>query len=211
MDRELLKAPRTLGLVGRLMLGLMAGAAPAMALPAMAFPATALPLAPAPAHGAVDPATAGDDRAVFKGFLAVAPLTNRRLLDDLARTEWSPQEIRAALVKVYGVKVERVSGFLDSPAGRALVNQHVEGWSPWLAPQLKAYGLRSAILKASRQEALSAAGVVAALPVRFWLPQTTAEARRTNPDPVCPAQCGDSVLAHLAFLMASLQVGAMGR
>ena len=205
MDRELLMAPRTLGLVGRLMLGLMAGVAPAMAVPA---PALSL----APAHGrAVDPATAGDDRGVLKGFLAGAPPTNRRLLDDLARTEWSPQEIRAALVKVYGVKVERVSGFLDSPAGRALVDQHVEGWSPWLAPQLKAYGLRSAILKASRQEALSAAGVVAALPVRFWLPQTTAEARRTNPDPVCPAQCGDSVLAHLAFLMASLQVGAMGR
>jgi len=206
MDRELLRAPRTLGLVGRLMLGLMAGMAPAPVLSA-----TALPLAPAPAHGAVDQATAGDDRAVFKGFLAGAPFTNRRLLDDLARTEWSPQEIRAALVKVYGVKVERMSRFLDSPAGRALVNQHVEGWSPWLAPQLKAYGLRSAILKASRQEALSAAGVVAALPVSFWLPQTTAEARRTNPDPACPAQCGDSVLAHLAFLMASLQVGAMGR
>ena len=146
MDRELLMAPRTLGLVGRLMLGLMAGVAPAMVLSA-----TALPLAPAPAHGAVDPATAGDDRGVLKGFLAGAPPTNRRLLDDLARTEWSPQEIRAALVKVYGVKVERVSGFLDSPAGRALVDQHVEGWSPWLAPQLKAYGLRSAILKASRQ------------------------------------------------------------
>jgi|UniRef100_UPI00404A52CF hypothetical protein len=210
MDRELLMAPRTLGLVGRLMLGLMAGVAPAMVLPAMAVPAPALSLAPA--HGrAVDPATAGDDRGVLKGFLAGAPPTNRRLLDDLARTEWSPQEIRAALVKVYGVKVERVSGFLDSPAGRALVDQHVEGWSPWLAPQLKAYGLRSAILKASRQGALSAAGLVAALPVRFWLPQTTAEARRTNPDPVCPAQCGDSVLAHLAFLMASLQVGAMGR
>ena len=204
MDRELLMAPRTLGLVGRLTQALMAGALAAMPLPAMA-----LPLAPAP--GAVDPATTGDDRGALKGFLAGAPLTNRRLLDDLARTEWGPQEIRVALVKVYGVKVERVSQFLDSPAGRALVDQHVEGWSPWLSPQLKAFGLRSAILKASRQEALSAAGVVAALPVRFWLPQTTAEARRTNPDPVCPAQCGDSVLAHLAFLMASLQVGAMGR
>ena len=201
MDRELLMAPRILGLVGRLTLALMAGVVPAMALPAMAVPATVLPAS----------ATAGDDRGVFKGFLTGAPLTNRRLLDDLARTEWSPEEIRAALVKVYGVKVQRVSQFLDSPAGRALVNQHVEGWSPWLSPQLKAFGLRSAILKASRQEALSAAGVVAALPVRFWLPQTTAEARRTNPDPVCPAQCGDSVLAHLAFLMASLQVGAMGR
>ena len=208
MDRELLMAPRILGLVGRLTLALMAGVVPATLLPATALP---LAPAPAPAHGAVDPATAGDDRGVFKGFLTGAPLTNRRLLDDLARTEWSPEEIRAALVKVYGVKVQRVSQFLDSPAGRALVNQHVEGWSPWLSPQLKAFGLRSAILKASRQEALSAAGVVAALPVRFWLPQTTAEARRTNPDPVCPAQCGDSVLAHLAFLMASLQVGAMGR
>ena len=208
MDRELLLAPRILGLVGRLTLALMTGVVPATLLPATALP---LAPAPAPAHGAVDPATAGDDRGVFKGFLTGAPLTNRRLLDDLARTEWSPEEIRAALVKVYGVKVQRVSQFLDSPAGRALVNQHVEGWSPWLSPQLKAFGLRSAILKASRQEALSAAGVVAALPVRFWLPQTTAEARRTNPDPVCPAQCGDSVLAHLAFLMASLQVGAMGR
>ena len=208
MDRELLMAPRILGLVGRLTLALMTGVVPATLLPATALP---LAPAPAPAHGAVDPATAGDDRGVFKGFLTGAPLTNRRLLDDLARTEWSPEEIRAALVKVYGVKVQRVSQFLDSPAGRALVNQHVEGWSPWLSPQLKAFGLRSAILKASRQEALSAAGVVAALPVRFWLPQTTAEARRTNPDPVCPAQCGDSVLAHLAFLMASLQVGAMGR
>ena len=183
MDRDLLMAPRTLGLVGRLTQALMAGALAAMPLPAMA-----LPLAPVSAQGAVDPATAA-----------------------LARTEWSPEEIRVALVKVYGVKVERVSQFLDSPAGRALVDQHVQGWSPWLSPQLKAFGLRSAILKASRQEALSAAGVVAALPVRFWLPQTTAEARRTNPDPVCPAQCGDSVLAHLAFLMASLQVGAMGR
>jgi len=209
MDRELLMAPRILGLVGRLSLALMAGALPAMAGPATVVPAMALPLAPA--QGAVDLATAGDDRAVFKGFLSGAPLTNRRLLDDLARTEWSPQEVRAALVKVYGVRVERVSRFLDSPAGRALVDQHVEGWSPWLSPQLKAYGLRSAILKASRQEALSAAGVVAALPVRFWLPQTSAEARRVNPDPVCPSQCGDSVLAHLAFLMASLQVGAMGR
>ena len=211
MDRELLWAQRTLGLVGRLMLGLMAGVVPATAVPAIALPATALPLASALAHGAVDPATAGDDRALLKGFLAGVPPTNRRLLGDLARTEWSPQEIRAALVKVYGVKVERVSRFLDSPAGRALVDQHVEGWSPWMSHQLKAYGLRSAILKASRQEALSAAGVVAALPVRFLLPHTTAEARRTNPDPVCPAQCGDSVLAHLAFLMASLQVGAMGR
>ena len=201
MDRELLMAPRILGLVGRLALALMAGVGSAMALPATVLPATVLPAS----------ATAGDDRGVFKGFLTGAPLTNRRLLDDLARTQWSPEEIRAALVKVYGVKVERVSQFLDSPAGRALVDQHVEGWSPWLSPQLKAFGLRSAILKASRQEALSAAGVVAALPVRFWLPQTTAEARRTNPDPVCPAQCGDSVLVHLAFLMASLQVGAMGR
>ena len=74
MDRELLMAPRILGLVGRLTLALMAGVVPAMALP----------LAPAPAHGAVDPATAGDDRRVFKGFLTGAPLTNRRLLDDLA-------------------------------------------------------------------------------------------------------------------------------
>jgi len=209
MDRQLLMAPRILGMVGRLPLVLMAGALAGMAGPATALPAMALPLAPAP--GAVDPATTGDDRGAFKGFLAGAPLTNRRLLDDLARTEWGPQEIRTALVKVYGVKVERVSRFLDSPAGRVLVDQHVEGWSPWLSPQLKAYGLRSAILKASRQEALSAAGVVEALPVRFWLPQTTAEARRTNPDPLCPSQCGDSVLAHLAFLMASLQVGAMGR
>lgn len=209
MDRELLMAPRILGLVGRVILVLMAASVPAKAVPTTVLSATALPLAPA--HGAVDPATAGDDRWVVKGFLTGAPLTNRRLLDDLARTPWSPEEIRAALVKVYGVKVERVSRFLDSPAGRALVDQHMEGWSPWLSPQLKAFGLRSAILNASRQEALSAAEVVAALPVRFWLPQTTAEARRTNPDPVCPAQCGDSVLAHLAFLMASLQVGAMGR
>ena len=201
MDRELLMAPRILGLVGSLTLGLMAGVVPALPL--------ALPLAPA--HGAGDPATAGDDRSVLKGFLSGAVVTNRRLLDDLARTQWSPQEIRAALVKVYGVKVERMSRFLDSPAGRALVDQEVQGWSPWLSPQLKVYGLRSAILKASRQEGLSAAGVVAALPVRFWLPQTAAEARRTTEDPVCPAQCGDSVLAHLAFLMASLQVGAMGR
>mgnify|MGYP000374306696 CR=1 FL=1 len=66
---------------------------------------------------------------------------------------------------------------------------------------------RSGVLERKRK----AGTRVAALPVRFWLPQTTAEARRTNPDPVCPAQCGDSVLAHLAFLMASLQVGAMGR
>jgi hypothetical protein len=208
MDRELLIAPKSSGWVGRRILGLMAGVLPAALLIAPSVATLVLPLAPA--YGLVDPATAGDDRVVLKGFLAGAPITNRRLFDDLARAKWSPQEIQAALAKVYGVKVGQVSRFLDSAAGRALVEQQVEGWSPWLSPQLKAYALRSAILKASRQEALSAAGVVEALPVRFWLPQTTAEARRTTADPVCPEQCGDSVLAHLAFLMASLQAGAMG-
>lgn len=154
---------------------------------------------------------ASDDRGAITGFLRQKPITNRRLLQDLDRSEYSPAEIRAALLKVYSVRVEKVSAFLDSPAGKSLIGEQLQGWSPWLNPNLKTLGLRSAILKASRQDALSVAGVVAGLPVRFQLPETAAGARRQSAHPVCPTQCGDSVLAHLAFLMASLQVGAMGR
>ncbi|MCP9776176.1 hypothetical protein [Cyanobium sp. WAJ14-Wanaka] len=169
-------------------------------------------LAPAPSL-AVTGATAGasDDRSALTGFLRQKTVTNRRLLEDLDRTEYSPAELRSALLKVYSVRVEKVSAFLDSPSGRSLIERQVQGWSPWLNTNLKSLGLRAAILKASRQDALSAAGVVAGLPVRFQLPERAAGARRETADPVCPDQCGDSVLAHLAFLMASLQVGAMGR
>ena len=189
----------------------VAGSALATALtaPALAAPAQAAVSLAAPKGQASAPLA--DDRQVLKAFLAGVPVTQRRLLDDLDRTEWSPAEIRAALLKVYAVKVAPVGQFLDSPAGSTLMAQQVQGWSPWMPAAFKVYALRSAILKASRNDVLSASAVVAALPVLFQLPQTAAEARRTGLDPVCPAQCGDSVLAHLAFLVASVQVGAMGR
>lgn len=196
MDRKLL-------ILNALTAGAMAWGGAAAA----ATPSAPAPLLPAPAAGPVF----ADDRQVLQTFLAGVPVTQRRLLADLDRTQWTPAEIRAALAKVYAVQVEKVALFLDSSAGKALIEQQLQGWSPWTPAPLKAYGLRSAILTASRQEALSVAGVVAAMPVRFVLPQTAAEAHRPISDPVCPPQCGDSVLAHLAFLIASVQVGAMGR
>ena len=205
MDRKLLPF-RALGVL--VTLGILGTTAHSPASDAgAATPVSALTAA----SGSRAQAPLADDRQVLRAFLAGAPVSQRRLLDDLDRTEWSPAEIRAALLKVYAVGVAPVSVFLDSPAGQSLIAQQVQGWSPWTPAPIKMAALRSAILKASRQGALSAAAVVQDLPVRFELPQTAAEARRVGVDPVCPAQCGDSVLAHLAFLVASVQVGAMGR
>jgi len=213
---SVLSSQSALGVLGALnVLGALGIVAASAISPGNAAGAAPLATRPAPGQaltsGTRPPAPLVDDRQVLRTFLAGVPARQRRLLDDLDRTEWSPAEVRAAWLKVYAVRVAQVSTFLDSPAGVSLISQQVQGWSPWTTAPLKAAALRSAILKASRQGALSAAAVVEALPVRFELPQTAAEARRVGIDPVCPAQCGDSVLAHWAFLVASVQVGAMGR
>ncbi|MBM5801039.1 MAG: hypothetical protein FJ077_09455, partial [Cyanobacteria bacterium K_DeepCast_35m_m2_023] len=74
-------------------------------------------------------AQAGDDRAVLQRFAASGAIASRRLNEDLGRSRWSAQDLRAALVRAYGLKTAAVAQFLASPAGTALLQQQLPWWS----------------------------------------------------------------------------------
>lgn len=150
-------------------------------------------------------ASAQDDRAALRQFAASGVVSSRTLQQDLARSSWPPQQLRAALSRAYGIRLTQASRYLDSPAGVELLQRHLSWWSPDLAPQLRLAALRAAILADSRDGSLSLLGVLERVPVRFALAADgVPEAGRCG----CPEACGRSALAHLAFLMACLQGGA---
>lgn len=146
-----------------------------------------------------------DDRQALQRFVATGAVSNRRLQLDLAAARWSPQELRAAVARSYGLRTTAVAAFLDSAAGRSLLSRQLLWWSPELSPQVRLAALRSAIVADSQDGSLSLLGVVERLPVAFVL----AEGAGSMPSGCgCPEACGRSALAHLAFLIACVQAGA---
>ena len=157
-----------------------------------------------------------DDREALTRFAATGAVTSRRLQQDLSQALWPQQQLRAALSRSYGLSITQVSRYLASPPGVALLLQQLPWWSPELAPQARQAALRSAIVADSRDGSVSLLGVLQRLPVPFVLAED-ARAAQLQPQPQttalvcgCPQDCGRSSLAHLAFLMACLQAGAMG-
>jgi hypothetical protein len=161
---------------------------------------------------AVPVAAAEDDREVLTLFAATGAVTSRRLQQDLARSLWPQQQLRAALTRAYGLRTTQVSRYLASAPGAALLQQQLHWWSPELAPQPRLAALRAAILADSRDGSVSLLGVLQRLPVPFVLAEDGPGAAVPAPAPACgcPQACGSSALAHLAFLMACLQAGATG-
>lgn len=153
-----------------------------------------------------------DDRQVLQRFAVSGEITSRRLQEDLARSSWSPQELRAALVRAYGLKTTALGQYLATPAAAELLQRQLPWWSVDLAPQLRLAALRAAVVDDSRDGSLSLLGVVERMPVAFVMASgdMAAAAGPTSAGAVCgcPQQCGRSSLAHLAFLIACLQAGA---
>lgn len=149
-------------------------------------------------------AAGNDDRPALQTFVSSGAITTRRLQDDLARAPWSPQELRAALARAYGIRTVALSQWLSSAAGTALLRSQVASWSTDLSPEVRLAALRAAILADSRDGSISLVGVLKRLPVRFELGPAPAPAVACG----CADRCGGSALAQLAFLMACLQAGS---
>lgn len=165
-----------------------------------------LPLAMAGIQAQAPVSAAGsDDRAVLQRFASSGEVGSRRLQEDLARSGWSAAELRAALVRAYGVKTTEMGRFLSTSGATELLRRQLPWWSPELAPQLRLAALRAAVVADSRDGSISLLGVLLQLPVVFTLANGPSAAA---PGCGCPQRCGDSALAHLAFLIACLQSGS---
>lgn len=159
-----------------------------------------------------------DDRPAVQAFVSRGALPSRRLQLDLVASDWGLQELRASLAKAYGVEAVALSRYLETPAGEALLRRQLPRWSTALPDRVRVQALKAAIVADARDGAISVVGVLARLPVRFELASTGTGARPTQVQAgatdqsvcVCPEACGQSTLAHFAFLIACLQAGAMG-
>ena len=154
-------------------------------------------------------AAANDDRPVLYSYVSSGVIGNRRVQDDLSRAPWSPQELRAALARAYGIRTVALSQFLASPAGATLLRRQGLNWSTDLAPEVRLAALRAALLADSRDGSISLLGVLQRLPVRFEL-ATVPALQAPAPAAACGCNdsCGGSVRAQLAFLVACLQAGS---
>lgn len=152
-----------------------------------------------------------DDRPALEQFVASGQITSRRLKVDLARSQWTVQELRAAIARAYGLKTGAMARFLATPAGRDLVERQLGWWSTDLSDPVKAAALRAAIVADSSDGAISLLGVLQRLPVRFELATGAGLSAAPDGSCGCPPGCGGSALAHLSFLIACLQAGATAR
>lgn len=150
-----------------------------------------------------------DDRPAIERFVATGVISTRSLQQDLGRALWPPHELRAAVARAYGIRTVALDRYLDSPAGRTLLSQAVAWWSADLAPPVRLAALQAALLADSRDGSVSLLGLLQQLPVRFVLVEAEQAPQAGGAACGCPADCGSSALAHLAFLMACLQAGAM--
>ena len=150
-----------------------------------------------------------DDRPAIERFVATGVISTRSLQQDLGRALWPPYELRAAVARAYGIRTVALDRYLDSPEGRTLLSQAVAWWSADLAPPVRLAALQAALLADSRDGSVSLLGLLQQLPVRFVLVEAQQAPQAGGAACGCPADCGSSALAHLAFLMACLQAGAM--
>lgn len=184
-----------------------------MPLNTMARACSLVLLAALPLPLAAQAASPSDDRPAITTFVATGVISSRRLQDDLLRAPWSPQELRDAVARSYGITTLQLNQYLGTAAGTALLAQQVPLFSNALAPQLRLAALRAALVADSRDGAISLLGVLQQLPLRFVLADGPLPPANGPAVCGCADGCGGSSLARLAFLMACLQGGitAVGR
>jgi len=128
-------------------------------------------------------------------------------------------------VKPYAVDLVAVARFLDSPAGKAFLEQQTRAYRPLEAPgasspagaqsqshrrDLRVPALRAAILAEARGGSLSALGILSRLPAPLVLDLAGPSPLRCSSLPCDnPLQCS-SVLSWIAFLPACLQAATAG-
>jgi hypothetical protein len=150
--------------------------------------------------------------AALRQFAADGSFSDQRLLRLVASSGWPDADLRAALVKPYGVDLVSLARFLDSPAGTAFLEQQTRAYRPLLSGRrdLRVPALRAAILAEARGGTLTALGILSRLPAPLVLDLAGPSPMRCSSLP-CenPLQCS-SVLSWIAFLPACLQAAAAG-
>ena len=150
--------------------------------------------------------------AALRQFAADGSFSDQRLLRLVASSGWPDADLRAALVKPYGVDLVSLARFLDSPAGTAFLEQQTRAYRPLLSGRrdLRVPTLRAAILAEARGGTLTALGILSRLPAPLVLDLAGPSPMRCSSLP-CenPLQCS-SVLSWIAFLPACLQAAAGG-
>ena len=144
-------------------------------------------------------------------FVDSGEITDRGLRGGLAGSGWSSEEVRAGLSKSYTVDLVGVSGFLYSDAGVKFLKNATASYFPYASMNTYAVqALRSAIIKDAGDGAISAVGIMRALPVDFRLADfcnTYTGAQNICSEGRCQpgtAQC-TSLLSWYVFLPACLQ------
>lgn len=131
-------------------------------------------------------------------FLTTGTVTDRGLEGGLNSSGWSPEEIRAAMNKLYSVDLAAVDRFLSSPAGEAALLGQTRTYYPyWSQGRTGLQALRAAILTDAADGRVSAASIMASLPTDMRL------------TPGCKAPSGECppLLTWWVFLPARLQAG----
>ena len=150
--------------------------------------------------------------AALRQFAADGSFSDQRLLRLVASSGWPDADLRAALVKPYGVDLVSLARFLDSPAGTAFLEQQTRAYRPLLSGRrdLRVSALRAAILAEARGGTLTALGILRRLPAPLVLDLAGPAPLRCSSLPCDnPLQCS-SVLSWIAFLPACLQAAAAG-
>ena len=150
--------------------------------------------------------------AALRQFAADGSFSDQRLLRLVASSGWPDADLRAALVKPYGVDLVSLARFLDSPAGTAFLEQQTRAYRPLLSGRrdLRVSALRAAILAEARGGTLTALGILSRLPAPLVLDLAGPAPLRCSSLPCDnPLQCS-SVLSWIAFLPACLQAAAGG-
>ncbi len=189
---------------------MLAGIVPLELVPAAAGPAPPGP-APKPIRWNSGGAVWSTSQRAVDVFLATGVVSDRGLAEGLARSGWPVEEMRAALSKSYSVDLVALSRFLTSPAGEAFLREATGSYLPYGGLERTAVpALRSAILRDGEDGAISAAGIMRALPTSFRLADSGSGrsgaqilCSRGHCQPGTP-QC-TSLFSWYAFLPACLQ------
>jgi hypothetical protein len=150
-------------------------------------------------------------------FVNQGDITDRGLEGGLNRSGWTSQQVRDGLRKTYAVDLIGLSRFLYSDRGVSYLDQQTRSYVPYATLKAQSVeALRSAIVADAADGQISAAGILANLPVDFRLADLSAQppldgAQNVWPQGGCQGerQC-TSWLSWAVFLPANLQAISQG-
>jgi hypothetical protein len=150
-------------------------------------------------------------------FINSGDITDRGLEGGLNRSGWTSQQVREGLSKTYAVSLIGLSRFLYSDRGVSFLDQQTRSYVPYATLKAQSVeALRSAIVADAADGQISAAGILANLPVDFRLADLSAQppldgAQNVWPQGGCQGerQC-TSWLSWAVFLPANLQAISQG-